>query len=246
MSPPAEQSQAGPLLWERSPRWVRVRFGGETLADAKSPVLAWEKGKVIPFYLFPPDTVRTDLLTEDGGDGAKRYYDLPGAERAAWSYVDAGELADHIAFDWSAMEAWFEENEEVFVHARDPHKRVDVIESTRHVTVSVDGEVVADTIRPRLLFETGLPTRYYIPQEDVRMDLLEPTDKHTRCPYKGQASYWSIGSEENVAWCYPEPVPEQPKIQGLVAFFNERVDIDVDGERQEPPETQWSIRARSG
>src|SRR2546430_17581388 len=115
MSSLAEQSQSGPLLWEPSPRWVRVRFAGETLADAKSPVLAWEKGKVIPFYLFPPDTVRMDLLMEDGAaDGAKRYYDLPGAEQAAWSYAGAGELADHIAFDWTAMEAWFEESEEVF------------------------------------------------------------------------------------------------------------------------------------
>src|SRR5437764_1313725 len=134
MSPPSEQNQAGTLLWERSPRWVRVRFGGE---------------------------------------------------------------------------------------------------------------VVADTQRPRLLFETGLPTRYYIPREDVRMDLLEPTDKHTQCPYKGVASYWSFGDEKDVAWSYPDPISQQPQIKALVAFFNERVDIEVDGEPEERPETQWSVRVKS-
>jgi uncharacterized protein (DUF427 family) len=238
--PPSEQKQAGPLLWEQSPRWVRVRYADETVADSKSPVLAWEKGKVIPFYLFAPDAVRFEFLTEDGSDGLKRYYDLPRAPRAAWSYLDAGELSDHVAFDWHTMDAWFEEEQEVFVHARDPHKRVDVLESSRHVVVSIDGEVLADTHRPRLLFETGLPTRYYIPPEDVRTDLLRPSDKHTQCPYKGTASYWSSETEEDIAWFYPEPIPEQPRIEGLIAFFNERVDIDVDGEREERPETQWS------
>ena len=167
---------------------------------------------------------------------------LPGAERAAWSYVDAGELADHVAFDWNAMEAWFEENEEVFVHARDPHKRVDVLESSRHVVVSIDGTVVAETDRPSLVVETGLPVRYYIPAEDVRTDLMEQTDHHTQCPYKGTASYLSSETEQDVAWFYPEPIPEQPRITGLIAFFNERVDIEVDGEREDRPATQWSVR----
>ena len=150
-----------------------------------------------------------------------------------------------MAFDWHAMDAWYEEEDEVFVHARDPHKRVDVLESSRHVVVSVDDVVLADTRRPRLLFETGLPTRYYIPPEDVRMDLLRPSEKHTQCPYKGTASYLSSETEQDVAWFYPEPIPEQPRIQGLIAFFNERVDIDVDGEREERPRSQWSVRPAS-
>jgi uncharacterized protein (DUF427 family) len=239
-----EQKQAYPypLLYEKSPRWVRVRLGRETVADSKSPLLAWETDTVIPFYLFPPDAVRSDMLSESGSNDGKRFYDLPGAPRSAWSYVEAGELADHVAFDWSAMDAWYEEEEEVFVHARDPHKRVDVLESSRHVVISIDGEVLADTQRPRLLFETGLPTRYYIPPEDVRMDRLRPTEKRTQCPYKGTASYLSSETEEDVAWYYPEPIPQQPGIRGLVAFFNERVDIEVDGERVERPQTQWSVR----
>jgi uncharacterized protein (DUF427 family) len=140
------------------------------------------------------------------------------------------------------MDAWYEEDEEVFVHARDPHKRVDVLESSRHVVVRVGGEVVAETKRPRLLFETGLPTRYYVPREDVRMELLHPSDRQTQCPYKGTASYLSTESEPDVAWFYPEPIPEQPRIKDLIAFFNERVDIEVDGEPVERPSTQWSPR----
>jgi uncharacterized protein (DUF427 family) len=247
MPPPLpEQQRAGPVIWEESPRWVRARAAGETVADSKHPLLAWEEGKVVPFYLFPRGAVRTDLLTEDGADGPRRYFNLGGRERAAWSYPDADGIADHVAFDWSAMDAWFEEEQEVFVHARDPHKRVDVLESSRHVVVSIDGQVVADTHHPRLLFETGLPTRYYIPPEDVRMDLLRPSEKHTRCPYKGEASYWSTETEDDVVWFYPEPIPEQPKLKGLLAFFNERVDIEVDGERVERPQTQWSGASRAG
>jgi uncharacterized protein (DUF427 family) len=237
-----DQMRTGPLIYEESPRWVRVRYRGETIADSKRPILAWESGKVVPFYLFPRDAVRAGMLQEAGRDDGKLFYDLPGAERAAWSYADAGELWEHVAFDWHAMDAWYEEEDEVFVHARDPHKRVDVLESSRHVVVSVDGEALADTRRPRLLFETGLPTRYYIPPEDVRMDLLRPSEKHTQCPYKGTASYLSTETEQDIAWFYPEAIPEQPRIEGLIAFFNERVDIDVDGERERRPETQWAVR----
>src|SRR2546425_5827154 len=201
MPPPlSEQKHAGPLVYEESPRWVRVRFGGDTIADSTHPLLAWEEGRVVPFYLFPREAVCGEMLSEAGSEGSRQYYDLPGAARAAWSYPGADGLAGHVAFDWRAMDGWYEEEEEVFVHARDPHKRVDVLESSRHVVVSIDGVVVADTHRPRLLFETGLPTRYYIPPEDVRMDLMRPTEKHTKCPYKGTASYLSSETEADVAW----------------------------------------------
>ena len=139
---------------------------------------------------------------------------------------------------------WFEEDEEVFVHPKDPYHRVDVLESSRHVRVSLNGEVVAETSRPKLLFETGLPVRYYIPPEDVREELLVPSEKHTRCPYKGVASYWSVkaGGElaENLAWYYPEPTPDTAKIADHLCFFNEKVDLTVDGEAQPRPQTQWS------
>ena len=142
------------------------------------------------------------------------------------------------------MEHWFEEDEEVFVHPRDPYSRVDTLPSTRHIRVEVDGVTVADSKRPYLLFETGLPTRYYIPPEDVKMDLLQPTDSHTRCPYKGVASYWSVQVGDNIykdiVWSYPDPIPESPKLEGLLSFYNEKVDIFVDGVKEVRPQTHWS------
>ena len=110
------------------------------------------------------------------------------------------------------MDAWYEEDEQVFVHPKDPYHRVDVLESSRNVKVTVDGEVVAVTDRPKVLFETGLPPRYYIPPEDVREDILVASEKTTQCPYKGVASYYSVeaGGErvEDLVWYYPEPLPE--------------------------------------
>jgi uncharacterized protein (DUF427 family) len=171
-------------------------------------------------------------------------------ERAAWVQQNPPPelvaLRGYVSFDWDSMEAWYEEDEEIFVHARDPHKRVDVLAGSRHVRVEIAGTTVAETRRPVLLFETGLPTRYYIPQEDVRMDLLEPTSQTTRCPYKGVASYWSaqVGDRvaNNVVWSYAAPIPECPKIAGLLCFFNERVELYVDGELQPRPLTPWADR----
>ncbi len=138
----------------------------------------------------------------------------------------------------------YEEEEEVFVHARDPYKRVDAIASSRHVEVSVGGVTVADSRRPILLFETMLPTRYYLPREDVRMDVLQSSDTKTRCPYKGIASYWSarVGDRLvlDIVWSYPDPIKENPKIKELMCFFNERVDLTVDGELRPRPRTKWS------
>jgi uncharacterized protein (DUF427 family) len=139
---------------------------------------------------------------------------------------------------------WYEEDEEVFVHPRDPYHRVDILESSRHVKVRVNGEVVAETERSKVLFETGLPPRYYFPPEDVREDMLVESDKTTRCPYKGIASYWSVeaGGErvEDLIWSYQDPIPEAAKIEGHLCVFNERTDFEVDGEEQERAQTQWS------
>ena len=170
------------------------------------------------------------------------------AENAVWSYPEpidsAPQLGGYLAFYWRKMDHWYEEDEEVFVHPRDPYHRIDVLQSSRHVKVSVNGEVVAETERPKVLFETGLPPRYYIPPEDVREDVLSESEKRTRCPYKGTASYYSVeaGGErvEDLVWYYPEPIPEAPKVRGLLCFFNEKVDLEVDGEQQERPQTQWS------
>lgn len=245
-------------MWEPSERWVRGRKGDVTVVDSRHPLLVWEPSLPVPQYVFPRADVREDLLRpaknprSGAHTGSKIFYDLEVdgelLENAAWTFP-AADLADHIAFEWfgrsgKGLDHWYEEEEEIFIHARDPHKRVDAIASSRHVQVEIDGMLVADTHHPVLLFETGLPTRYYIPSEDVRLDLLEPTDHHTGCPYKGTAQYWSWHGEAdvppNLVWSYPEPLAAVSPVRGLLAFFNEAVDITVDGERLERPVTPFS------
>jgi len=253
----------GELRLEPSPRRVRTIFNDVAVADSKRAMLLLEP-KRLPVYYFPRDDVRIDLLEPSGRtvDGPTRgpaaYYHLRVGDRsasdAAWAHADpprgAEALADLIAFRWDLLDAWYEEDDEVFVHPRDPYHRVDVLHSSRHVKVVAGGQVIAETHRPRLLFETGLPTRYYIPKVDVRMDLLRRTDSETACPYKGTAIYWSLmrdGEEliHDIAWSYPRPIPETPKIENLVCFYNERVDeIWVDGELQSRPTTRWTGPAR--
>jgi uncharacterized protein (DUF427 family) len=142
------------------------------------------------------------------------------------------------------IDHWYEEDEEVFVHPRDPYHRVDVLESSRHVRISVNGEVVAETDRPRILFETGLPPRYYIAPEEVRQEALAQSEKRTQCPYKGVASYYSVeaGGDkvDDLVWYYPEPIAATQEIRDHLCFFNEKVDLEVDSETQERPKTQWS------
>lgn len=238
--------------WEPSRRWVRVQFGGEFVADSKNTLLVWEGGYRLGYY-FPKEDVRSDLLVETGrgGKGRETWHVKVGdrvAENAASSYTEAPAglegVEGTIAFRWNKMDHWYEEQEEIFVHPRDPYHRVDTVPSSRHIRVEVDGVTVAESERPYLLFETNLPTRYYLPAEDIRMELLEPTDTHTACPYKGVASYWSVKVGDNVhkdiVWGYPDPVHEAPKIKNLYSFYNEKVNIYVDGELENRPQTAWS------
>ena len=232
---------------ERGSKRVRVYLGGEVVADTVQPVMVWEV-PYYPTYYFPLADVRTDLLEpEDGvahspsrGDGQR--FSVKGVPHAALRYQESpiAELRDLVRFDWSSMDAWFEEDEEVFTHPRDPYTRVDVLASSRHVRVEVDGATVAESTSPRMLFETGLPVRYYLPKTHVRMDLLTPTETVSHCPYKGQAEYWSVGEHADLAWSYRAPFPESQKIAGLIAFYNEKVDIYVDGVLQERPVTKFS------
>jgi uncharacterized protein (DUF427 family) len=142
------------------------------------------------------------------------------------------------------MDEWLEEDEPAIVHARDPYHRVDVLDSSRQVRVEVGGVTAAETTRARVVFETGLPPRWYVPPEDVRTELLVASDTRTGCAYKGYASYRSLrtpdGVEEDVAWLYEEPLREAERIRGRLCFFNERVDLYLDGELEERPVTKWS------
>ena len=246
----------GLIYFEDSPRRIRARLGGETVVDSRHAKLLHE-------HASPADLL---LPAGRGADGPARpraekqtHCPYKGeaptgpcapagkvAEDAAWSYPepieDAPPLAGYVAFYWNAMDEWLEEDEPAIVHARDPYHRVDILDTSRHVRVSVNGETVAETTRARVLFETGLPPRWYFPREDVRLDLLAAERQPTGCAYKGFASYWSVGDEEDVVWSYPEPLREAERIRDYLAFFNERVDIEVDGEPQERPVTQWSRR----
>ena len=244
----------------QSPRHVRVMFGGETIADSKRAKLVREPD-ILPAYYFPKADVRMDLFTQSPyktispQKGEASYWSIRSgnktAENATWSFLnpmaEASAIKDHFAFDWPKMDKWMEEDEEIFKHARDPFKRVDAMPSTRHVRVVIDGQTVAETRRPHLIFETNHPVRYYIPQDDVRMDWLVPSATTSRCPYKGAASYWSVklGHETfaDLVWGYMDPIAECPKIKGLVCFFHEQgCDIYVDDELIERPKTKW-VRA---
>jgi uncharacterized protein (DUF427 family) len=245
------------LYFEASPRRVRVEFNGGLVTDSRRVKLLHEAG-LLPVYYFPQEDVRMDLLeatdhtTYCPFKGDASYWSVrvgdEVAENAVWGYPEPIEscppIAGYLAFYWRKMDHWYEEDEEVFVHPKDPYHRVDVLESSRHVKVRVNGELVAETQRPKVLFETGLPPRYYMPLEDVREEALVASEKTTQCPYKGVAAYYSVeaGGErvEDLVWYYPEPLPEVGKIEGHLCFFNEKVYLEVDGEEQERPRTQWS------
>jgi uncharacterized protein (DUF427 family) len=251
-----ETTARGRIRIETGSKRVRAYLGGEPVADTTAPLLVWER-PYYPTYYFPLADVRADLLEAERGEVAHSPSRGNGstftiraggreARSAALRYEDSPieELRDAIRFEWDAMDAWFEEDEEVFTHPRDPYTRVDILPSSRHVRVEVDGVTVAESSSPRLLFETGLPVRFYLPKTHVRMDLLTPSDTVSHCPYKGQAEYWTVraGDAEHadLAWSYRTPLPESQKIAGLVAFYDEKVDVYVDGVLRERPKTKFA------
>lgn len=232
---------------------VRAYLAGALVVDTVRPVLVWEK-PYYPTYYFPAGDVVADLAatgesrrSPSRGDGEVldvRVGDAVAAG-AGLRYPDSPleALRGLVRLEWDALDEWFEEDERVYVHPRDPYTRVDALPSSRHIRVEVGGVTVAESTRPVILFETGLPARYYLPPTDVRQDLLRSTELRTSCPYKGTAEYWSVevGGEvhENVVWGYRTPLPESQRIAGLVSFYNEKVDIYVDGEREERPRTNF-------
>jgi uncharacterized protein (DUF427 family) len=238
------KTSRGRVRVEPGAKRIRTYLGGVAVADTTRPTLVWERPQH-PEYYFPLADVRTELLVPDGGtsrspsrgDGRTFTVRAGGKEApgAALRYEDSPipELRELVRFEWDAMDGWFEEDEEVFTAARDPYTRVDILPSSRHVRIEVDGETVAESNAPRLLFETGLRVRYYLPKTHVRLDMLEPTDTATYCPYKGTAQWWSVRVgdtvREDLAWSYPTPLPESQRIAGLVAFYDEKVDVYVDG-----------------
>lgn len=240
---------------ESSERWIRGWVDDRPVVDTRSALLFWAEDFPVPNYAFDwADTERDAFRPTDPPESSHRFYgphgevsqwfDVAVGERtlthAAWTLAD---LPDRVVVTWQpgVLDRWTEEDEEAIEHARDPHKRVDALMSSRRVRV-LDGDVVlADSDRPVLLFETSLPVRYYLPPEDVDLSLLTPSSAHSRCPYKGATTaYWSRPGKRSVAWCYAEPFPAVTAIAGRIAFYNELIDLEVDGVRLDRPTSPFS------
>jgi uncharacterized protein (DUF427 family) len=231
------------LFMHDFPRRVHARFGGEVVFDTERGKLLHETG-LLPVLYVPEEDVRSDLLERTDhtthcpfkGDAAYWTIRAGGrvAENAVWGYPEprpeSSWLRGYMAFYWGPMDAWYDEDEEVHGHLRDPFHRVDARDTSRHVRVLLDGKVIAETEHPKLLSETGLQNRLYIPAADVRRELLTRSDKRTVCPYKGEATYWSLDGAENAAWSYEEPLVDAAKIAGHLSFDHEAVTVET-----EPP-----------
>lgn len=237
------EATRGRVRVEEGRKRVRAYLGGQLVADTTRPHFVWES-PYYPTYYLPAEDVKAQLAptgkTERSPSrGEAELFDVvvdgKTAESAARRYADSPleTLRGLVRIDFDAMTQWFEESEPIFVHPRDPYTRVDILASSRHIRVEIDGVTVADSHQPRILFETGLRPRYYLPLTDVRMDLLRPSATETHCPYKGTANYYSVDTgtavHEDVVWYYNTPLPESQKITGLAAFYNEKLDIYVDG-----------------
>jgi uncharacterized protein (DUF427 family) len=250
------------LYLDPTPKWIRVVFAGETIADSRRALLLHESGHQ-PVYYFPPEDVRADLLqpsprhTRCPKKGEASYHTIKVRDEildaGAWYYPDpnpeAAWLKDLIAFYFNRVDHWYEEDEEIFLHPRDPYHRVDVRDTARCVRISLNGELLAESTRAKALFETSLPTRWYLPADDVSATLLD-SDTVTGCPYKGWASYHSVklGDGEvalDAVWHYDQPLAEAAGIAGMLCFFNEKVDLELDGELQHRPASPWSDGVKS-
>ncbi len=240
---------------EPVPRRIRAILAGETVLDTTRALYVWEWPNY-PQYYLPFSDVRRDLLVDEHRHqrsplGVAETYgllvgdvDRPNAAKV-FTTASMDEIRDTVRFDWAALDAWFEEDEQVFVHPRDPYVRVDALRSARTVRVELDGAVLAESSSPIMVFETGLPTRYYFNRTQVHFDHLVPTDTVTACPYKGTTTgYWSLQIGEttypDVAWVYDFPTREVLPIAGLISFYNERVDTFVDGQKLDRPKTHFS------
>lgn len=219
---------------------LRALVGDRVVLDTRRAKLLYETGippvPYVPLEDFDEELLeRTDHTTYCPFKGNASYWTVRAGdavlENAVWAYEEplpeASWLKGYGALYWKRASGWFVEEEPVFGHLKDPFHRVDIHESSRPVTVSMNGTMVARSVRPKLLFETGLPTRVYVPRADVVAGLLERAEKRTVCPYKGQASYWSLPGIPDAAWSYEAPLPEAIKIQGHVCFDAEGVEVDL-------------------
>lgn len=240
---------------EPVPRRVRGMLDGRFVLDTLGAIYVWEV-PYFPAYYVPVSAIAGDVLVDEDHvqrlhRGSARRHGLrsgsierPGSVRVFGPDALAG-LDGMARIDWAALDGWFEEDEQVFVHPRSPYTRVDAIRSSRTVKVELDGVLLAESASPVMVFETGLPTRYYLPRPDVRWEHLVPTATSTACPYKGTTSgYWSVRLgdtvHEDLVWAYDFPTRDLLPIAGQVAFYNEKVDITLDGVRLDRPATHFA------
>jgi uncharacterized protein (DUF427 family) len=239
---------------EPAPRRVRGYLGGEAVFDTTRALYVWEWPNYPQYFLPVSDVTKGALVderhTRHTKQGVAQMHGLKaggqirsGAARVFRDpFVDG--LVDTVRFEWAAVDQWFEEDEQVFVHPRNPYTRVDALRSIRTVRVELEGVLLAESSSPVMVFETGLPTRYYFNRTEIHFDHLEATDTVTECPYKGTTStYWSIhtpdGVHRDLVWAYDFPTRQLMPIAGLVSFYNERVDIAVDGQLLARPTTHF-------
>ena len=250
---------------------IRALVGDDPVIDSTRALIVWEPRRIVPSYAVPVEDISAPLepaaseasadevAVEVGGapvldprtsfafhtiDG--RSFDIAASNRLANAAfaTDDPDLEGYAIIDFDAFDEWREEDDLLVAHARDPFGTVDTRHSSRRVVVEIKGTTVADSTRSVMLFETFLPTRYYLPRDDVRMDLLERTDTQTACAYKGYAAYWSATIDgavvRDVAWSYEDPHNYAAPVKGMISFFNERVDVSIDGVPIERPRTPWS------
>jgi uncharacterized protein (DUF427 family) len=250
----AVDSSRAVLVWE--PRRIVPSYAvpagdirGELATAAAASGDTQEAGVRIPALSGRPVLTPADPFAAHTAEGQVVDVRALGQDRpgAGFRLADP-DLAEYIVLDFGAFDGWLEEDEPNVAHPRDPFHRIDVLASSRHVRLELDGQVLAESSRPMLLFETMLPVRYYLPREDLRAG-LSPSDTRTYCAYKGQASYWSVTVGDRVlsdiAWTYQQPLHDAAQVRGLTAFFDERVDVVVDDELHERPITPWSPAAHT-
>ena len=262
-------AELGALRFEPTQKRIRATLEGRTVIDSTRALLVWEPKRVVPTYAVPiadidgeldaaPDGIAAIGAPELGGravldpsipfsvhtvDGEPMSVRARGGGVAAAAFVPSDPLLeDVVLLDFAAFDAWYEEDERNVAHPRDPFHRIDIVHSSRAVRIELDGTVLAESGRACLLFEPPLPVRYYVLAEDVRTELLDPSETRSACAYKGEASYLALPGAGDVAWTYRAPLREAEEVRDRIAFFNEHVDIVVDGERLERPVTPWSRR----
>ena len=249
------QSRQDELRYEPTEKRIRALLGGRTVIDSSRAAFVWEPRRIVPSYAVPEADIDAELNVGRAAQAPPAgevlhpghpfaMHTAPGDPLLVDGFAEAyrlrePDLAGYVLVDFAGFDAWYEEDERNYGHPRDPFHRIDIVPSTRHVVIELDGRTLAESRAPALLFETQLPTRFYLPPGDVDVDALVASDHHSWCAYKGQASYWSLPDAPDVAWFYPEPLREAAAVKDMIAFWDERVDVIVDGERRGRPKTHW-------